>query len=81
MGQRKKASSSEDGDRNSENVPMNIQGDGDKPGQIIKSNSTEKVTLKRNVTLMNGIGIIVGSIIGSGIFLTPKVRVSKYWIQ
>jgi len=35
---------------------------------------TDKVGLKRQVTLLNGIGVIVGSIIGSGIFLTPSVR-------
>jgi len=32
----------------------------------------DKVKLKRELTVGNGVGLIVGTIIGSGIFLTPK---------
>ena len=39
--------------------------DGEKKGE-------EKVELKAKMTLLNGVTVIVGSIIGSGIFVSPS---------
>lgn len=36
-----------------------------------KSDDKNAVKLKRKITLLNGVALIIGTIIGSGIFLTP----------
>ncbi|XP_057316618.1 b(0,+)-type amino acid transporter 1-like isoform X2 [Hydractinia symbiolongicarpus] len=37
-----------------------------------KEVSAERIQLQKTVTILGGVGLIVGSIIGSGIFLSPK---------
>ncbi|KAG9331179.1 hypothetical protein JZ751_019893, partial [Albula glossodonta] len=37
----------------------------------VPDSSKAKIELKRSITLFNGVGMIIGTIIGSGIFITP----------
>lgn len=53
-------------------------GDEGSPSKSKKDGDDNVICLKPKMTLLNGITVIVGSIIGSGIFVSPKGQDDLY---
>lgn len=56
-------------DNNSDDVPNATAVD--KLNGSASPKTEHRIVLERKITLLNGVGIIIGSIVGSGIFVSP----------
>lgn len=53
------------------NGPGDTEADAQASEKMLPAGGGDEVVLKKNITLLNGVAIIIGTIIGSGIFITP----------
>ena len=51
---------------------MEKQGEAGEGMKMLQGEQVESTKLKRELGLFNGVGIIIGIIVGSGIFVSPK---------
>lgn len=68
-------SSEKNREKNNETGVINDLKSEDGSASFVRLNGANKieqrVVIERKITLMNGVGIIIGSIVGSGIFVSP----------
>lgn len=63
--------SEKNGKSSNETGVLNDNFDDVKLSSPTSSKIEQRVVLERKITLLNGVGIIIGTIVGSGIFVSP----------